>query len=176
VYPCLIEWVCGWLTIWYSRLVYFHPARSAGSMHEATIFALAAFLYSTIISVGSMGVSLLFYQLELIELGHAIVLTVFCAGGLGLIGYTKIAMSSPTVSVACSLASISIITILTKEGNLVEYPLARMARLLTICRERPTWRLHHGKDIPGVHHCNNVDRYIKLSSFYFVAHVCGRKT
>ncbi|PWW79664.1 hypothetical protein C7212DRAFT_356449 [Tuber magnatum] len=97
--------------------IYFHPARSAGSMHEATIFALAAFLYSTIVSVGSMGVSLLFYQLELIGLGHAIVLIVFCAGGLGLIGYTKIAMSSPTASVACSLASISIITILTKEGN-----------------------------------------------------------
>ncbi|CUS15498.1 unnamed protein product [Tuber aestivum] len=92
------------------------PSPSLG-MHEATIFALAAFLYSTIISIGSMGVSLLFYQLELIELGHAIVLTVFCAGGLGLIGYTKIAMSSPTVSVACSLASISIITILTKEGS-----------------------------------------------------------
>ncbi|PUU72381.1 Fusaric acid resistance protein-like-domain-containing protein [Tuber borchii] len=97
--------------------VYFHPARSAGSMHEATIFALAAFLYSTIVSVGSMGVSLLFYRLKLIQLGHAIVLIVFCAGGLGLIGYTKIAMSSPTVSVACSLASISIITILTKEGS-----------------------------------------------------------
>ncbi|KAG0633708.1 Fusaric acid resistance protein-like-domain-containing protein [Tuber brumale] len=92
-------------------------ARSAGSMHEATIFALTAFLYSTIVSVGSMGVSLLFDQLELIGLGHAIVLIVFCAGGLGLIGYTKIAMSSPTVSVACSLASISIITILTKEGS-----------------------------------------------------------
>ena len=52
-----------------------------------------------------MGVSRLFGRLELIQLGHAIVLIVFCAGGLGLIGYTKIAMSSPTVSVACSLAS-----------------------------------------------------------------------
>ena len=84
-----------------------------------------------------MGVSLLFDRLKLIQLGHAIVLIVFCAGGLGLIGYTKIAMSSPTVSVACSLASISIITILTKEGNLLEFPPAHMTRLLTTYRERP---------------------------------------
>ena len=51
------------------------------------------------------------------KLGHALVLVIFCAGGLGFIGYIKIAMSSPTVSVACSLASISIISILTKEGS-----------------------------------------------------------
>ncbi|RPA99882.1 hypothetical protein L873DRAFT_1682405 [Choiromyces venosus 120613-1] len=114
--------------------VYFHPARSAGSMHEATIFALAAFLYSTIVSVGSMGVSLLFDQLDLIELGHAIVLIVFCAGGLGLIGYTKIAMSSPTVSVACSLASISIITILTKEGivQIGDFSMGKIYQVSTI--------------------------------------------
>jgi len=84
-----------------------------------------------------MGVSRLFDRLELIQLGHAIVLIVFCAGGLGLIAYTKIAMSSPTVSVACSLASISIITILTKEGNLLAFPLAHTARLLTTRRECP---------------------------------------
>lgn len=49
--------------------------------------------------------------------GHALVLIIFCAGGLGMIGYMKQAMASPTVSVACSLSSIAIITILTKEGN-----------------------------------------------------------
>lgn len=35
-----------------------------------------------------------------------------------MLGYTKQVMASPTVSVACSLSSIAIITILTKEGNL----------------------------------------------------------
>jgi len=99
-----------------------------------------------------MGVSLLFDRLELIQLGHAIVLIVFFAGGLGLIGYTKIAMSSPTVSVACSFASISIITILTKEGNLLAFPLAHMARRLTTRRECPKRRFQHGKDISGVHY------------------------
>ncbi|RPB16577.1 hypothetical protein P167DRAFT_532133 [Morchella conica CCBAS932] len=97
--------------------VYFHPARSIGGMFEATLYALCAFAYSTVVSVGSMGLSNLFAQLDMIELGHALVLLIFCAGGLGLIGYTKQAMASPTVSVACSLASIAIITILTKEGN-----------------------------------------------------------
>lgn len=41
-----------------------------------------------------------------------------------MLGYTKQVMASPTMAVACSLSSISIITILTKEGNLKEslYP------------------------------------------------------
>lgn len=34
-----------------------------------------------------------------------------------MIGYAKQAMANPTVSVACSMASIAIITILTKEGR-----------------------------------------------------------
>jgi hypothetical protein len=52
-------------------------------------------------------------------LGHALVLIIFCAGGLGFIGYIKQTKAHPTVSVACSLASISVITILTKEGSLM---------------------------------------------------------
>jgi len=84
-----------------------------------------------------MGVSLVFDRSELLQLGHAIVLIVFCARGLGLIGYTKIAMSNPTVSVACSPAPISTITILTKEGNVLVFPLAHTARLLTTSRECP---------------------------------------
>lgn len=98
--------------------VYFHPARSAGSMHQATMYALIAFAYSSVISVGSMALSIVFAEANLIELGHALVLVIFCAGGMGLIGYIKQKKSHPTVSVACSLASISITTILTKEGEL----------------------------------------------------------
>ncbi|CCX09460.1 Similar to Uncharacterized protein C26F1.08c; acc. no. Q10495 [Pyronema omphalodes CBS 100304] len=96
---------------------YFHPARSAGSMHQATLYALAAFFYSTFISIGSMALSIFFNKMHMIQLGHALVLIIFCAGGLGFIGYIKQTKAHPTVSVACSLASISIITILTKEGS-----------------------------------------------------------
>lgn len=97
--------------------VYFHPARSRGSMVEALICAFVAFLYAAFISVTSMGVSVFFEDiLDLLPLGHAIVLIVFCGGGLGFIGWTKQRLGDPLVNVACSLASLAIITVLTKEG------------------------------------------------------------
>ncbi|KZF20086.1 hypothetical protein L228DRAFT_256962 [Xylona heveae TC161] len=96
--------------------VYFHPARSQGSMHEATLLALLAFLYAAFISVTSMGVSIFFDDRGLQALGHAIVLIVFCGGGLGLVGWVKLKLGNPLVNVACSLTSLAIITILTKEG------------------------------------------------------------
>ncbi len=96
--------------------VYFHPARSAGSMHEATLLATIAFVYATFISFASMGVSVLFDNAGLRVLGHAIVLIVFCGGGLGFVGWLKQRLGSPLVNVACSLTSLAIITVLTKEG------------------------------------------------------------
>ncbi|CAD6444534.1 6400fd72-2887-4d17-b4c0-db2a38c545ae [Sclerotinia trifoliorum] len=97
--------------------VYFHPARSSGSMIEAAILGISAFLYAVFISVSSMAVSVYCEtQLGLIELGYALILIVFCGGGLGFIGWFKQAYNAPLVSVACSLASLAIITVLTKEN------------------------------------------------------------
>ena len=97
--------------------VYFHPSRSAGSMEEAALLGFGAFLYATFISVSSMAVSVFFEtQLGMIELAYAIVLIVFCGGGLGLVGWVKQKYSAPLVSVTCSLASLAIITVLTKEN------------------------------------------------------------
>jgi len=97
--------------------VYFHPSRSAGSMGEAVLLGFAAFLYATFISFSSMATSVFFEnQLGLIELAYAIVLIVFCGGGLGVVGWVKQRFSAPLVSVACSLASLAIITVLTKEN------------------------------------------------------------
>ncbi|KAH7390670.1 Fusaric acid resistance protein-like-domain-containing protein [Pyrenochaeta sp. MPI-SDFR-AT-0127] len=96
--------------------VYFHPARSAGSMLEAVILAFAAFLYATFVSFSSMAVSAYFGAQHLLVLGHVIVLIVFCGGGLGLVGWTKHKLGNPLVNVACSLTSLALITILTKEG------------------------------------------------------------
>ncbi|KAJ9624023.1 hypothetical protein H2203_005470 [Taxawa tesnikishii (nom. ined.)] len=98
--------------------VYFHPARSAGSMHEATALAFFAFIYAAFVSFTSMGVSMFFGQHDLLLLGHAIVLIIFCAGGLGVVAYTKQRLGNPLVNVACSLASLAIITIETKEGSI----------------------------------------------------------
>ena len=69
--------------------VYFHPARSAGSMLEATVLALLAFAYAAAVSFSSMAISVFFANQDLLAVGHAIVLIVFCGGALGLVGWTK---------------------------------------------------------------------------------------
>lgn len=97
--------------------VWFHPARTLGSMHEATILALVAFVYGAFVSFTSMGVSMFFGQQDLLVVGHAIVLVVFCGGGLGFVGWLKQKLGNPLVNVACSLASLAIIITLCKEGS-----------------------------------------------------------
>ena len=97
--------------------VYFHPARSVGSMFEAMMCAAVAFLYAVFISFSSMAISIFFGRtLDLIVLGHIIVLVVFCGGGMGFIGWTKQRLGHPLVNISCSLTSLAIITVLTKEG------------------------------------------------------------
>lgn len=96
--------------------VYFHPARSAGSMAEATVLALMAFIYAAFISFTSMAVSVFFGNHDLLALGHALVLIMFCGGGLALVGWLKQRLGNPLVNVACSLTSLALITVLTKEG------------------------------------------------------------
>lgn len=98
--------------------VYFHPARSQGSMFRALICALLAFCYSALLSITSMLVESFFQDtLGLLAVGHAVVLIVFCGGGLGFVGWTKQRLGDPLVNVACSLTALSTITILTKEGT-----------------------------------------------------------
>lgn len=97
--------------------VYFHPARSKGSMFEAIICSILAFVYAVFICFTSMGVSVFFGRtLDLIVVGHVIVLIVFCGGGLGFVGWVKQRLGNPLVNIACSLTSLAIITVLTKEG------------------------------------------------------------
>lgn len=97
--------------------VYFHPARSQGSMFRALICALLAFCYSAFLSITSMLVERFFQDTLLMPaVGHALVLIVFCGGGLGFVGWTKQRLGDPLVNVACSLTALSTITILTKEG------------------------------------------------------------
>lgn len=97
--------------------VYFHPARSQGSMFRALICALLAFCYSAFLSITSMLVETLFQDtFKMPAVGHAVVLIVFCGGGLGFVGWTKQRLGDPLVNVACSLTALSTITVLTKEG------------------------------------------------------------
>lgn len=96
--------------------VYFHPSRTRGSMAEATMFATIAVLYSFLVSAGALTTAISFKNMGMIELGHFLVLAIFCVGGLGMVGWTKLKMASPTANVSCSLASIIIVTTLTKDG------------------------------------------------------------
>ena len=96
--------------------VYFHAARSAGSMVEATGLALIAWAYAALISFASMAVSVFFGTHNLLELGHGTVLILFVGGGLGFVAWLKQKLGNPLVNVACSLTSLAIITVLTKEG------------------------------------------------------------
>jgi len=113
-------------------VVYFHPARNAGSMIEASLLAFGAFIYAGLISFASMGVSVFFGRQDLIWLGHLVVLVVFCGGGLGFIGWLKQRLGNPLVNVACSLASLAIITVLTREDaiHLAEFSYASVVHVL----------------------------------------------
>lgn len=86
-------------------------------MTEAALLGIGAFCYATFVGISSMAVSVYFeQQWHLIELAYATIIIVFVGGGLGFVGWIKQRYSAPLVSVACSLASLAIITILTKEN------------------------------------------------------------
>jgi hypothetical protein len=96
--------------------VYFHPARTAGSMIEAILVALVAITYAETVSVLSMCTSVLFGStFKMAPLAHAITLAVFVGGGFGCIGWVKQKMNNPLVDVGSTLASLAIIAVVTKE-------------------------------------------------------------
>ncbi|KKF96166.1 putative protein C26F1.08c [Ceratocystis platani] len=96
--------------------VYFHPARTIGSMVEAIIIAILAIAYAALIGTLAMCVSVVLAgQMDLVWLSHFINVTVFIGGALGFVGWVKQKMNQPLVNVASTLASITIISIVTKE-------------------------------------------------------------
>ncbi|KAI1389743.1 Fusaric acid resistance protein-like-domain-containing protein [Hypoxylon trugodes] len=98
--------------------VYFHPARSAGSQIEAVAIAIIAVCYAMLIGTLSMATSVLFGSvLDMVEFSYALVLLIFIGGGLGFVGWVKQKLNNPLVSVGASIASIGIITIVTKENS-----------------------------------------------------------
>jgi hypothetical protein len=84
-------------------VTYFHPSRSAGSMIEACLLALVAFVYAALVSFTSMAVAVFFGRNDLLAVGHGIVLVVFCGAGLGFVGWLKQRLSNPLVNVVCCI-------------------------------------------------------------------------
>lgn len=97
--------------------VYFHPARTAGSMIEAIMIAIVAVAYAETISLLSMATSVLVGSAwHHPTAAHVLVLVVFIAGGFGFIGWVKQKMNNPLVNVGSTLASLAIIGVVTKEN------------------------------------------------------------
>ncbi|RYP35092.1 hypothetical protein DL767_003997 [Monosporascus sp. MG133] len=98
--------------------VYFHPARTLGSQVEAVAIAVVAVCYAMFVGTLSMATSVLFGSVwHQVELSYALILIVFIGGGLGFLGWVKQKLNNPLVSVGVSIASIGIITIVTKENS-----------------------------------------------------------
>ncbi|PTB64238.1 hypothetical protein BBK36DRAFT_1124133 [Trichoderma citrinoviride] len=98
--------------------VYFHPARTAGSMLEAVMIAIVAVVYAELVGVLSMGIAMASRAISgSVAPAHALVLVVCIGGGLGLVGWTKQRLNQPLVNTASTLASMAIISVITKEES-----------------------------------------------------------
>jgi len=101
--------------------VYFHAARSAGSMIEAILIAFVAIAYAELVSIVSMVASVVVgSKLGLVTLAHVLVVVVFIGGAFGLMGWVKQRLNNPLVNVGSTLASIAIISVVTKENAVVD--------------------------------------------------------
>ncbi|KAF1737790.1 uncharacterized protein CRV24_003417 [Beauveria bassiana] len=101
--------------------VYFHAARSTGSMIEAILIAIVAVAYAELVSILSMATSVLVGSVfGLATLAHILVVVVFIGGGFGIMGWMKQRMNNPLVNVASTLASLAIISVVTKETAVID--------------------------------------------------------
>lgn len=113
--------------------VYFHPSRTFGSMHQSLIFTIISILFSFSVSLVSTSISSYFYR-EGLEWVSSIINLSFASVALGFVSYMKQKKNHPTFNTACSLASISIISAIVKEGaqNGGDIPFYRLYNLFKI--------------------------------------------
>lgn len=107
--------------------VYFHPARTSGSMIEGTLISIVAVCYAVFVSVASMATSVFFGStLHMVAVAYTLVLVVFVGGSFGFLGWVKQRMNNPLVNVGSTLASLSMISVLTKENAIQEHVFSNM--------------------------------------------------
>ncbi|KAK2045472.1 ribosomal protein L19 [Colletotrichum somersetense] len=118
--------------------VYFHASRTWGSMVEAVAIATIAVLYAELVSVLAMAFSVVVGgQLGLIPLSHVLILAFCIGGGMGFIGWVKQKLNNPLVNVGCTLSSIGIISIVTREeaiheGHFSEAKIVQVLKMLVM--------------------------------------------
>lgn len=98
-------------------VVYFHPARTKGSMHITLLYVIISLLYSFGVSFGCRFLLAIFYVNGSEEVSIAIDLVVSSIA-LGTVAFMKQKVNKETFNTACSLASISIVACVIKEGSL----------------------------------------------------------
>ncbi|KAF3992589.1 hypothetical protein FT663_02242 [Candidozyma haemuli var. vulneris] len=97
--------------------VYFHPARTKGSMHQSIMFVLISLSFSFLVSLTCRATSTFFFNNGEDEISFGIDL-IISSIGLAVIAFMKQKVNKQTFNTACSLASISLITCIVKEGAL----------------------------------------------------------
>lgn len=112
--------------------VYFHPARTKGSMHQLVVFVLISLTFSFAVSLMCRSISTLFFTNGQGNVSYAIDLVVSSIG-LGFIAFMKQKVGKETFNTACSLASISLVTCIVKEGAL-NSDVIPLGRLLSTAR------------------------------------------
>lgn len=89
-------------------------------MIEAVLIAVVAIAYAELVSILSMVVSVLVGSvMGLVTLAHVLVVILFIGGGFGFMGWVKQKMANPLVNVGSTLASLAIISVVTKENAVI---------------------------------------------------------
>lgn len=113
--------------------VYYHPARTKGSMFQSLIFVTVSLVFSFSVSFACRYISSIFYNHGEDEVSNIIDLTLSSIA-LGVVAFMKQKVGKQTFNTACSLASISIVACIVKEGSLnsADIPLERLFSTLKI--------------------------------------------
>ncbi|KAK6201332.1 Fusaric acid resistance protein-like-domain-containing protein [Scheffersomyces amazonensis] len=97
--------------------VYFHPTRSKGSMTQTLIYVIVSLTFSFSVSFGCRSISTIFFNVGEDEISYGIDLVVSSIA-LGIVAFSKQKVNKQTFNTACSLASISLVTCIVKEGSM----------------------------------------------------------
>ncbi|ORX38403.1 Fusaric acid resistance protein-like-domain-containing protein [Kockovaella imperatae] len=106
-------------------VVYYNPAKSIGGMLLATRFCIILASFATLVSLGAMGTLWLFDQFSpshgdkwdwVSEIGDWIVCVVWVGGSMGTLAFARVWVGNPNFNTGCSMAAITIYTVVIKEG------------------------------------------------------------
>ncbi|GFZ50881.1 hypothetical protein JCM24511_08639 [Saitozyma sp. JCM 24511] len=108
-------------------VVYFHPAKSAGTMLLADRFCFLLAAFSTGICLLSMGTVEFFDAFSpshgsswdwISEAGDWIVCGLWVGGSMGFLAWAKVWVNNPSFNAGCSMAAVTINSVVIKEGNI----------------------------------------------------------